>query len=566
VRRHRLTWIHLSDLHMKAGDQFNRSVVLSSLWRDIEALRNRGLQADFAAFTGDVAFHGSKDEYNLAASEFFHPLLKATGLARNRLFLVPGNHDIEREKTQLLNNPLLSQRPRDTIHELVQNQDNRGTLLSPLTNYRTFVQSLGGPSSFAKNCTFGYRSLINVRNLPVTIVGLNSAWLCGFNRNSKGEVDDSRHLAVSEFQLSTCTLGESRLMIVLMHHPPDWLMEPEQLLVEKLLANRRAIFLRGHLHWPDLVSKSNLDGAFVTIPAGAVFEQRKSPNAYNFVQVDFDTGMGTIHFRRYNDRRMEWQKDTESTGDVLDGVVSFQIPTHRSQLAVHTSYFQKPARLNAADFRFTRRCLTDLRSLGLGRSSVRSLLQAELESHPAYFAYDLYEYPLQLGSEYILFLDKVGTQFELRHVVACTKNEKQLTAWRSIVAHYRGLMTMSYREDPATLAFKEGTALRVCELHQQLADRMKDYYQTFERIGTTSYRKRHSSRMVSAKDGRIDPVRIQFHLDASLGSCSEIQKLLALLRRGDIEPGRAVGLLVAALEQSLQHFHKLISIYPPQGT
>ena len=93
---------------MEAGDEFNRSIVLSSLWRDIETLRDQqGLQADFAAFTGDAAFHGLQEEYGLAASEFFHPLLKAANLSRERLFLVPGNHDVEGNKTRLLNNPLV---------------------------------------------------------------------------------------------------------------------------------------------------------------------------------------------------------------------------------------------------------------------------------------------------------------------------------------------------------------------------------------------------------------------------------------------------------------------------
>ncbi len=83
-------------------------------------------------------------------------------------------------------------------------------------------------------------------------------------------------------------------MVVLMHHPPDWLIEPDQLLVEQLLANRHAILLRGDYHRPDVLSTSNLDGSYVSIPAGAVFDRRKSPNAYNFVRVDLSTRIGTI--------------------------------------------------------------------------------------------------------------------------------------------------------------------------------------------------------------------------------------------------------------------------------
>jgi 3',5'-cyclic AMP phosphodiesterase CpdA len=74
MTRNRLQWIHLSDLHINVDDQFDRSVVLPSLWRDIENLVSKGLQPDFIAFTGDVAYHGREEEYELAEKEFFQPL------------------------------------------------------------------------------------------------------------------------------------------------------------------------------------------------------------------------------------------------------------------------------------------------------------------------------------------------------------------------------------------------------------------------------------------------------------------------------------------------------------
>jgi hypothetical protein len=65
---------------MEANDLFNRKVVLSSLWEDLHKLRGLGLQADFIAFTGDVAYRGLRQEYELAAREFFDPLLKAANV------------------------------------------------------------------------------------------------------------------------------------------------------------------------------------------------------------------------------------------------------------------------------------------------------------------------------------------------------------------------------------------------------------------------------------------------------------------------------------------------------
>src|SRR5690242_4649235 len=52
----RVTWIHLSDLHMETEDRFYRNVVHACLWKDIAQLRAQGVKPDFIAFTGDVAY------------------------------------------------------------------------------------------------------------------------------------------------------------------------------------------------------------------------------------------------------------------------------------------------------------------------------------------------------------------------------------------------------------------------------------------------------------------------------------------------------------------------------
>jgi hypothetical protein len=559
MKKRQISLIHLSDLHMQTHDEFDRGIVLSSLWRDIEGLRARGLQADFIAFTGDVAYRGLTHEYQLASSLFFDPLLKAANVPKQRLFMVPGNHDVDRTKTQMLQNPLSPVPNKDDIYRLVEKPETRDLLFSPLAAYHSFLRSYSGTSTQALASEFGYRALLTFGNLPLTVVGLNSAWLSGFNLDRQGEVDDCRHLAVSELQLRNCTLGESQLMLVLMHHPPDWLMEFDQLLVEQVLANRRAILLRGHLHRPDVLSMTSLSGSFVSIPAGAIFDHRQGPNAYNFIQVDIDTGLGTIYFRRYNDRRQEWQKDTESTGDGLDGQDSFALPIAKSKGSILAYSARKQRRISARDCRFTDHCLGDLRMLRLTERKVLSLVQAEFTNHSLYHVIDLHDYPLQLGTSYILFLEKVGRQIEFRHIVSCTQNHSQLAAWSSIVARYSSLTRMSYRQDPTALAFLNGQAARVGELHRELARMMRDYYASFGSAMTTAAK----GDCTQAPECRVGQDRIQFHLDASLNSCAEVKRLLELIESSDIEPMGAAGLLVASLEQSLQHLHKLIILYPP---
>jgi len=460
----------------------------------------------------------------------------------------------------MLSSPLPFIRNKDDIQRLVESPDERSLLLSPFANFQSFYRSYCQRPSLTSNSTFGYRQVLQKGDFSVAVVGINTAWLGGFNLNVQKEVDDCRHLCVSEFQLRNCTLGRDQLMIVLMHHPSDWLMETDQLLVEQLFANRRAIVLRGHLHRPDLLATSNLDGQYLTIPAGSVFDRRTSPNAYNFVQVDLDSGRGEIHLRRYNDRRGEWQKDTDSTGDKLDGIFPFVIPGKKTTVKAFAPF---PFRsIRSADCELTDQCREDLRILGLSEDQVISLVRIEFENHSNYRQYDLDNYPLPLDTSYIVYIDKIGQKVTFRHLVSSTRNQDQLVAWNSIVAQYQRLVRLSYREDPSELAFIKGKATRASELHVELTKMMRDYYMSFEIARTRSPNDGLAD--TSAK-AAVDPAQVNFHLDASKNACVEVRNIAEAIKAEDIDPTRAVGLLVASLEQSLQHIHKLILLYPPRA-
>lgn len=91
-----VTWLHVSDFHIRGGDPYDRDVVLKALVQSVAEYRERGLSADLIFATGDVAHSGKAAEYDLA-DRFFKDLLQAAGLSKSHLFVIPGNHDIDRD-------------------------------------------------------------------------------------------------------------------------------------------------------------------------------------------------------------------------------------------------------------------------------------------------------------------------------------------------------------------------------------------------------------------------------------------------------------------------------------
>ena len=88
-------WIHISDFHLPTATRMIETWYIRALVKQIRWQREHGFQADAIFATGDIANRGQACEYE-SASVFFDNVLEAAGLGKSALFMVPGNHDVDR--------------------------------------------------------------------------------------------------------------------------------------------------------------------------------------------------------------------------------------------------------------------------------------------------------------------------------------------------------------------------------------------------------------------------------------------------------------------------------------
>lgn len=327
-----LSWLHLSDWHQK-GREFERFKVRDALMMDIRerANINHHLEKiDFVVFSGDVAYHGVTEEYQAAVDQLFTPLLKAAGVGLDRLFIVPGNHDLEWAALSMLPADLLQKLDSPhKVNEWLTEKRRRRALLEPMAAYSQFVTSyLGGNAS--PEPAYGYTRSIEAGGKRIAIISLNSAWLCARNKDDKGKVNDRGYLIIGECQVydALAQAEDAEMLIAILHHPFDWMIEFDQHRVEESLRRQCHFILHGHQHRPLVEVVRSTTGECVTIPAGACYNREVASdlfytNAYNFVHLDFDTGWGTVYLRRWSPRRGEWVVDVDSCDE---GQFHFALP------------------------------------------------------------------------------------------------------------------------------------------------------------------------------------------------------------------------------------------------
>ncbi|MBU1341647.1 MAG: metallophosphoesterase [Proteobacteria bacterium] len=330
--------LHISDFHFKQNDVIDQSIVTESLLKRIERDKEKGINPEIVIVSGDIAFSGKKEEYDLA-EDFFEKLIKHTGINREKLFIVPGNHDVNRRCYRKSDIPVYSSM-RD-LNEEISNEDFRKDLLKGMSEYYAFVEKYmphlkhthNGLVPFADNykCDAGKN---------INIIGLNSAWM------SRSDTDE-RRIAIGEFQVRSAlkSLPEYDVRIFLFHHPINFLWGDDAKILKSYVNN--SILLTGHLHNVDASYHHDAMGKIFQFQAGAsclgtdsLIKQR-----FHYLTIDFFQQKIMLDFRSFSPANRKWVIDT-STGD--DGKIEFDTvdteiigESPKKIIAVETSFTQR---------------------------------------------------------------------------------------------------------------------------------------------------------------------------------------------------------------------------------
>ena len=318
-------WLHLSDFHMRADKTWDQNQVLTSLLDDIKKIRDeKGLDFDFCLITGDLAWSGKPKEYELVAG--FLDRLRSkdvAGLRKEKILVVPGNHDINRTVIKRYHT-LPDPDQDDVLSEFFDLKEEgpqwRRSVFAKFRNYAKFTKEyFGGRQSFSHNASF-FEKRIEKR---VKVVGLCSVWLSANDQ-------DRNRLALGEQQVSKALekVDEGDLVIAAMHHPIAWLSDADQARVKPLLRKRCHLICHGHIHQTSIEFSADPAASAWTLSAGASFEKRESlKNAYCAAKYDPFSEDLTLYLRMYNNKSGGfWVPDVMNYRDV-EGEVTVNIKT-----------------------------------------------------------------------------------------------------------------------------------------------------------------------------------------------------------------------------------------------
>ncbi|MFP5517777.1 MAG: metallophosphoesterase [Alphaproteobacteria bacterium] len=301
-----IRWLHLSDCHI-GSEQYGRDKLFAQIASEVAKRRGNGWTPDFVFLTGDIAHKGLKEEYERVRRELLAPLDTALGGGlKERLFLVPGNHDVNRMADFSTRDAVAGQ--KDIFLPTAPAAKIRARFMSRFQAYAEFAFDAGAVErDWIASGDGAYAEIREVAGVRIGVVGLHTAWL-SYDDHDRNTLTPGRDLLDN-------ALGKTAgcdLTIVLGHHPIDWLRDEDKPLLRTLLADHRALYLHGHMHKADGRREDGAAAEFLTLQAGAAFQAHDDDewrNGFLFGEADLANRRAVLEPLLWHKNHRRWVPD-----------------------------------------------------------------------------------------------------------------------------------------------------------------------------------------------------------------------------------------------------------------
>ena len=312
--------LHIADIHFRAPDCVNPDIDPDRPFRTrmVQDARTRIQEnGPLGALLvgGDIAFKGDPQEYAVAIT-WLKEFADACDCPMERVFVIPGNHDVNRSviiRSPAVRNTqaaIMRADPHQREQELrtqFGDQSSGRALFAPLEAYNDFAK-IFDCQVYPPERLYWKRDLPLEGGVHLRVHGLTSTLLSGAN----GTDDTRESLYLSPLQ-TVLDPEDDVVNLVLCHHPPDWFLDQDE--VNDAVCGRAAIHLFGHKH-RQRVDKA--DG-YIRFSAGAVNPNRHEAGwqpGYNLIDVSI-LGEGHDRMIKIEAHLLQWQSNPDQYRPVL---------------------------------------------------------------------------------------------------------------------------------------------------------------------------------------------------------------------------------------------------------
>ena len=239
----KIHWLHLSDIHLNKRDVDSRRMRN----RLLDYVKELGTQIDYIFITGDLRY-APMGEFAADTVDYINKLLNVTNLTVDRLFIVPGNHDIERDaegRAEAILESIKDYSPKDGALA----SDKMAAVHCGHTEFRKMMHTIYHENQEqAASYDDDEKPHFVTETKDFNIICIDTALTYTKQRNNNLFIGTEYIMDLLE------ELNQDKPSIILTHYSFDFLERSEQMQIVQLLKDFHVqLWLAGHEH-PDLIT------------------------------------------------------------------------------------------------------------------------------------------------------------------------------------------------------------------------------------------------------------------------------------------------------------------------
>lgn len=335
-------FLHLSDLHYQltsSDSKFNFDIderqndIIDALLADIEE-ENKKRKINFVVFSGDLVQSGLESNFQNFHENFAAPLMQKLGLPMERLFIVPGNHDIR--ITDIPEGQMVHD--KNVVEDLIRNnnveeafeklcignaEEYLNLLLRRFEPFNKYKSSLYQSDTLAENgekhriLPLFSIHIFSHGNYQIGVACFNSCFTC-FSEKS-AECINQLYFPMAQINCAAKELENVQVKIAVFHHPIYWFRNwanSDSTRVESRLIEKFDFIMYGHVHQEDTRSKAEEDNNACFCQGGYLSLRNKNYSTYSIISFEDpkDKLQGVMEFREYNRGKFDIQYSMYENG------------------------------------------------------------------------------------------------------------------------------------------------------------------------------------------------------------------------------------------------------------
>lgn len=302
-----LRWLHLSDFHT-GKDGYGQSRLFQYVLEHVRSRIASDLTPDFVFITGDIANKGLPTQYQEFNESFLLPLIDLLPPeVQNRVYLIPGNHDVDRNQTRAVQTYDVLLRVPEFFDPTEQGQFERRQSVFP--RFQAFADNdmtnNGEHWMFSQEGTLS--QVVPLSDKNVGVMAINTAWL-SYSDNDRHQMSCGKPLLENGLE----KIRGCDVKFILGHHPLDWFLDSELEPVRSLLGRQNIVYLHGHMHKGHGRYEEGAGYTFLDLQSGACFQAREHDlwvNRFLWGEMSFPNREISIEPLQWSRDHHEWTLD-----------------------------------------------------------------------------------------------------------------------------------------------------------------------------------------------------------------------------------------------------------------